>query len=205
MDDGELDFSDGYPKSGQTANGFLIGRDILDGLTKGDDAKLIISPANDIFQNWSGKQPNNEGPDDVIRRLSNGLWDDLPRTDTNLDAYLVEYGGLATSPDHQSDPAYIDLANIENVGVSGVCETTNAYLVQSATFTAEDDLDQLVFEIDFSLSGNNTVQLQLNFHSPLVGDTLCIDWGDGGLATNLDSCSASKNYGARPSSVEINQ
>lgn len=117
-------FPAGYPVSGQTNNGFLVGRDINAGLTSADDANLRDSPAvNHVFQNWNNKEPNNaDGVEDAIQMRADGLWNDI-QTFFPVDAldYIVEFGGLVARAGHEDNDLIIDLDNLDHVGDVGAC------------------------------------------------------------------------------------
>ena len=50
-----------------------------------------------LYNNWANGEPNNAGNEDYTHFLGNGQWNDYANT-TQVQGYVVEYGGLAGDP-----------------------------------------------------------------------------------------------------------
>lgn len=134
---GDSDFPGGYPESGQTNNGFLVGRDINAGLTSGADSNLRVGPASDhVFQNWNSKEPNDDASgEDFLQILPGGLWNDRPANHT-LNPFIVEYGGLRTGTGFTTTAADVTLSDLTEVGDVASCVPAVAASTKTASFTA---------------------------------------------------------------------
>ncbi|MBE9180560.1 type I secretion C-terminal target domain-containing protein [Oculatella sp. LEGE 06141] len=50
------------------------------------------------YQNWAEAEPNNAGNEDYAHFLANGEWNDYPLSLSNIQGYVVEYGGMPGDP-----------------------------------------------------------------------------------------------------------
>ncbi|NQX46908.1 S-layer homology domain-containing protein [Paenibacillus tritici] len=60
---------------------------------KNDSAKVTDATYGEMYTNWDGGEPNDSTFEHVVHIFESGTWNDY-RTDSLVNAYLVEYGGM---------------------------------------------------------------------------------------------------------------
>ena len=74
-----------------------------EGAEAGTQFSQVGTAVNNLYTNWSGGEPNDDGaPSDDVRLLTNGLWADRSGTSFNYD-YLIEWEGGLFSDDNAID------------------------------------------------------------------------------------------------------
>ncbi|WP_313409447.1 DUF4347 domain-containing protein [Stutzerimonas kunmingensis] len=157
---------------------------------------------NDNYANWASSEPNNSSHEDYAHFYgagpNKGLWNDFAGDNTNIDGYLVEFGGLATDDSTaKSASRTVSLTKLEPAPVLSISGDA-AYTENAQPKTLAPALD--ITDIDSTTLASATVtisagkvtgdQLEFANNSATMGNILAIFDVDSGVLT-LASASAS--------------
>lgn len=75
-----------------------------------------------VYSNWNNSEPNDHGSgEDATQMLADGKWNDLPHASTTLTTYIVEFGGIRATANHQTNVNNVVISNQDHLGTKEAC------------------------------------------------------------------------------------
>ena len=100
-------------------------------------ANGTLGRITDIYQNWWGAEPNGKAGEHAVHMRLDGLWLDskFDSTAPTVSKFIVEYGGVLATSDHQTVYTDVSHTNPLHVGTVGACAPAVAEGTKTASFS----------------------------------------------------------------------
>ena len=106
-------------------------------VTTGNYSSPAAPLVSGMYANWNGSEPNNSGSnEDATQMLAGGEWNDLPATVSKVATYIVEYGGIRATANHQTSVDSVDITNPDHTGTKESCTPAIVAAGVSKSFVA---------------------------------------------------------------------
>jgi hypothetical protein len=97
----------------------------------------LVQQFGGAFNNWNTGEPNNASTDEhYIQTLAYGSWNDLAVDNSQVEKYVVEYGGIQTTSTQQTNPANVNYLTPGHMGTVADCVPAAVTNTLSKSFIA---------------------------------------------------------------------